>query len=83
MSEKTLQAFCVKCRVKVDMKNAEAMTLKNGRPARKWAVGTSSPGSRVRRWSPIRRVFSEVRVVAATRSARSLQRRMQIGRAHV
>ncbi len=28
-----MQAYCFKCRKKVEMKNAEQVTLKNGRPA--------------------------------------------------
>ncbi|HUV43816.1 MAG TPA: DUF5679 domain-containing protein [Dehalococcoidales bacterium] len=28
-----LEAYCFKCRKKVDIKNAEKVTLKNGRPA--------------------------------------------------
>ncbi|MEE9520356.1 MAG: DUF5679 domain-containing protein [Dehalococcoidales bacterium] len=30
-----MQAYCFKCRKKVEMKNAERVTLKNGRPANK------------------------------------------------
>ena len=48
----------------------------NGRPVRKTAAIGSSSGVRLRRYSARRAVFSEVRVVAATRSASSLQRRM-------
>ena len=29
------QAYCVKCRKKVEVKNAEKVTMKNGRPATK------------------------------------------------
>ena len=29
----TMQAYCMKCRKKVEMKNAKATTLKNKRPA--------------------------------------------------
>ena len=29
------QAYCVKCKAKVGMKNAEKVTMKNGRPAMK------------------------------------------------
>ncbi len=29
------QAYCVKCRAKVEMKDAESVTLKNGKPATK------------------------------------------------
>jgi len=29
------QAYCVKCRKKVEMKNAQSVTLKNGKPATK------------------------------------------------
>jgi len=28
-----LQAYCMKCRVKREMKDAKAITMKNGRPA--------------------------------------------------
>jgi DNA-directed RNA polymerase subunit RPC12/RpoP len=28
-----MQAYCVKCRKKVDIKNEKAITMKNGRPA--------------------------------------------------
>ncbi len=28
-----MQAYCVKCREKVDMQNPEAITMKNGKPA--------------------------------------------------
>ncbi|MDD5510025.1 MAG: DUF5679 domain-containing protein [Dehalococcoidales bacterium] len=28
-----MQAYCVKCRKKVDIKGARAITMKNGRPA--------------------------------------------------
>jgi len=28
-----MQAYCVKCRKKVDIKDARAITMKNGRPA--------------------------------------------------
>jgi len=28
-----MQAYCVKCRKKVDIKNAKSITMKNGRPA--------------------------------------------------
>ena len=28
-----MQAYCVKCRKKVDVKNAKQITMKNGRPA--------------------------------------------------
>jgi hypothetical protein len=29
----TMQAYCVKCRTKREMKDAKAITMKNGRPA--------------------------------------------------
>jgi DNA-directed RNA polymerase subunit RPC12/RpoP len=29
------QAYCVKCRKKVEIKNAQSVTLKNGKPATK------------------------------------------------
>ena len=28
-----MKAYCVKCRAKVEMKNAKSITMKNGRPA--------------------------------------------------
>ena len=28
-----MQAYCVKCRKKVEVKNPQAITMKNGRPA--------------------------------------------------
>jgi len=30
-----IKAYCVKCRDKVEIKNAQAVTLKNGKPATK------------------------------------------------
>ena len=30
---KLMQAYCVKCRAKKEMKDAKAITMKNGRPA--------------------------------------------------
>jgi DNA-directed RNA polymerase subunit RPC12/RpoP len=30
-----VQAYCVKCKKKVDIKNAQKVTLKNGKPATK------------------------------------------------
>jgi len=30
---KKMQAYCMKCRAKSEMKNAKSMTMKNGRPA--------------------------------------------------
>ena len=30
---KLMQAYCMKCRKKVDIKNPKAITMKNGRPA--------------------------------------------------
>ncbi len=30
---KTMQAYCMKCRTKREMKDAKAITMKNGRPA--------------------------------------------------
>ncbi len=30
---KRMQAYCVKCRAKKEMKDAKAITMKNGRPA--------------------------------------------------
>lgn len=41
MSEQeVVQAYCVKCRQKRDMKDPELVTLKNGKPARKGKCGT-------------------------------------------
>src|SRR3954451_24393384 len=48
-----------------------------GRPVRKTTAIGSSSSSSVRRYSARSPVFSEVRVVEATRSASSLQRRMR------
>ena len=31
--EKAMQAYCVKCRAKMEMKDAKAITMKNGKPA--------------------------------------------------
>ena len=28
-----MQAYCMKCRAKVDIKNPQSITMKNGRPA--------------------------------------------------
>jgi len=33
IEEDTMQAYCVKCRAKREMKNAKAITMKNGKPA--------------------------------------------------
>jgi len=30
---KLMQAYCVKCKAKKEMKNAKAITMKNGKPA--------------------------------------------------
>src|SRR3954453_18615971 len=48
----------------------------NGRPVRKTAAIGNSSGVRLRRYSARSAVFSDVRLVAASRSASSLQRRM-------
>ncbi|MDD5127382.1 MAG: DUF5679 domain-containing protein [Dehalococcoidales bacterium] len=40
-----MQAYCVKCRKKVEIKNAKAITMKNGRPATQGAC--SSCGTKV------------------------------------
>ncbi len=31
--DRTMQAYCVKCRVKREMKDPKAITMKNGKPA--------------------------------------------------
>jgi len=33
VKEDTMQAYCVKCRAKREMKDAKAITMKNGKPA--------------------------------------------------
>ncbi len=38
------QAYCVKCKAKVDIKNAEKVTMKNGRPAMKGKCATCGTG---------------------------------------
>jgi hypothetical protein len=38
------QAFCVKCKKKVDVKNAEKVTMKNGRPALKGVCSVCGTG---------------------------------------
>ncbi len=38
------QAYCVKCRKTVDIKNPEQVTMKNGRPATKGACPTCGTG---------------------------------------
>ncbi len=35
-----VEAYCVKCRAKREMKNPKEVTLKNGRPARKGTCST-------------------------------------------
>ena len=35
-----MEAYCVKCRSKKEMKNAKAMTMKNGKPATKGVCPT-------------------------------------------
>jgi len=37
-------AYCVKCKAKTDMKNAEKVTMKNGRPAMKGVCSTCGTG---------------------------------------
>lgn len=39
MSEQAVQAYCVKCRSKREMKDPVETKLKNGRPARKGKCG--------------------------------------------
>jgi len=38
------QAYCVKCKKKVDVKNAEKVTMKNGRPALKGVCSECGTG---------------------------------------
>ena len=38
------QAYCVKCREKVDIQHPEKTVLKNGRPATKGVCGTCGTG---------------------------------------
>jgi DNA-directed RNA polymerase subunit RPC12/RpoP len=33
--EYTMEAYCVKCKAKVEIKNPEKITMKNGKPATK------------------------------------------------
>jgi len=35
-----MEAFCMKCRVKKEMKSAKAVTMKNGKPATQGVCGT-------------------------------------------
>jgi len=42
MADKT--AYCVKCKAKKDMKKAEEVTMKNGRPAMKGSCGDCGTG---------------------------------------
>ena len=35
-----VEAYCVKCKAKKDMKNAKAITMKNGKPATQGACPT-------------------------------------------
>jgi len=37
-------AYCVKCKAKVEMKNAEKVTMKNGRPAMKGICSVCGTG---------------------------------------
>ena len=37
-------AYCVKCKAKVDIKNPEKVTMKNGRPAMKGVCGACGTG---------------------------------------
>ena len=39
-----VEAYCVKCRLKKEMKNPEETTLKNGRPAMKGTCPTCETG---------------------------------------
>jgi len=38
-----MQAYCVKCRAKKEMKNAKAITMKNGKPATKASARLAAP----------------------------------------
>jgi Zn finger protein HypA/HybF involved in hydrogenase expression len=38
--EKKMEAYCVKCRSKKEMKNTKAITMKNGKPANKGVCPT-------------------------------------------
>ena len=38
------QAYCVKCKKKVDVKNGEEVTMKNGRPALKGTCSICGTG---------------------------------------
>ncbi len=38
------QAYCVKCKGKVDIANSEKVTMKNGRPAMKGKCGKCGTG---------------------------------------
>jgi hypothetical protein len=37
---KKMEAYCVKCRSKKEIKNAKAITMKNGKPATQGVCGT-------------------------------------------
>jgi hypothetical protein len=39
-----MEAYCVKCRSKKEMKNAKAITMKNGKPAIKGVCPTCGTG---------------------------------------
>jgi hypothetical protein len=38
--EKQMQAYCVKCRAKKEMKNPKSITMKNGKPATQGTCST-------------------------------------------
>jgi Domain of unknown function (DUF5679) len=40
IQEKQMEAYCVKCRSKKEIKNAKAITMKNGKPATQGVCGT-------------------------------------------
>ena len=39
-----VEAYCVKCKAKVDMKNPKKVTMKNGRPAMKGECSKCTTG---------------------------------------
>ena len=42
-----MEAYCVKCRAKVEINNPEQVTLKNGRPATRGVCSVSGCGTKV------------------------------------
>ncbi|GAG23287.1 unnamed protein product [marine sediment metagenome] len=45
-----MQAYCMKCRAKKEMKDAKAITMKNGRPAGKRITLSRIQKGRTRLW---------------------------------